>query len=882
MKTVKPMKVGVLCRPFSTGGRFHLAVGAMLYVPMPPGEGVLTEPTMWKMIAAEFPDAMIDPGMPKSRGEWIVAGRACAPGGVAAPAVNVRVKVGDAREKRLRVTGDRYWDPATGAVSSIRPFTEMPVGWAQAYGGKGFARNPLGKGSAPVAAEGRGEIRWLPNVEDPERPVRSPDDRPEPVGLMAYDLTWPQRNSTAGTYDEAWLKTLFPGPAADFDWSMYNGAPRDQWIEGYFRGDERYVIEGMHPTRPVIEGALPGLRARAFVTLKAAEGEAFREVALRLETLYFVPHRERVVMMFRGTVEVQEDDASDVLHLLLASERVGAPRDVAHYADCLARRLDKVRGGIASLRESELMAEGSELRPPEVALEDRNDVADIMRTDALLQKNMRRRHEREAEAMKVRLKEAGLDPGAVDPALFEVPPDTEVDLENIPEIVEREMSEMEAKEREILQKREEVEAEARALCASAGMDYEAVTRKARQEAGGPPRRTSRMMMEELRAAATEANLGEPVPEVEAHFQSESFLAGLDRSDAERLELYRRSAHVGEPARRLEGAEAQSLRARVEGASSRAFRDLDLTGADLSRLDLRGADFTGALLESSSFAGSDLTGATFDRAVVARADFTGAVAREASFREANLGAAVLHGCDLTGARFVDATLSYASLRDAVCQRARFEKVFFFEVALDGADFTDAVAPDLLLHESDLSRACFARADLSGATLLKARGAGVRFTGAKLTRAALVECALDDADLTDVDAENLRVVMGTSLRRARLVGARLDSATMRDTALEGADFSRAQGRSLDLSEARLARAKFYQAKMREARFVRADLTDAVMMSLDAIDALFQSADITRVDFTGANLFGADFGRVRGRAKGMMDAVIGRLQMYPRRPE
>ena len=98
----------------------------------------------------------------------------------------------------------------------------------------------------------------------PDALVRSRHDAPEPAGFMAYDLTWPQRRLTQGTYDDAWLKTLFPGPAADFDWSAFNGAPRDQWADGFFQGDEAYTLEGMHPTRAVIEGRLGKIEPEAF------------------------------------------------------------------------------------------------------------------------------------------------------------------------------------------------------------------------------------------------------------------------------------------------------------------------------------------------------------------------------------------------------------------------------------------------------------------------------------------------------------------------------------------------------------------------------------------------------------------------------------------
>lgn len=879
MKTIKSQKVGVLTRPFASGGRSYLSVGAMLYLPLEPTTGMLMEASLWKMAGKELPDGMLDLGMPKSRGEWLVAGRACSPNAQPTAALRVRVKLGASREKVLRVVGDRYWDPVTGSPSNIAPFTEMPIDWAHAFGGPKEPRNPLGKGHKPVAVNGA-ELQWLPNVEAPDAPVRAPGDAPEPVGFMGYDLTWPQRHLTAGTYDDAWMKTLFPGPAADFDWTAYNAAPRDQWVDGFFQGDETYTLEGMHPTRPVIEGRLPGLRTRAFVTRRTAEGERFEEVAQRLETVLFVPHRERVVLIFRGTLEVLEDDASDVLHLVLGAERLDAPKDLEHYQRVLAKRLDPDRGGIESLRERDLLPPDSEVRPLDAAADEQDDTAMLLKTDGLLQQNMRRRQMREAERMKQHLRDAGINPETLPQEMFDAPEPEALDMENLPETVERRLDELQQKEVEIAEKRAKMEAEARVLYTNAGLDFDDLNARAKQETGGPPRRTTRMMVEELRVAAQDANAGEAVPEIEAMFADPRFVEGLDDTDRQRMEMYRQSAHLGEPARRLEGDAQRAARAAVEASPDRIFAGADLTGADLSGLDLRGADFTRALMESSSLAGCALDGARFDDAVLARCDLRGARAPKASFARANLGAAQMQGGDFSDGDFSSALLASADLTDAVMAGARLVEVNIHETKLTRCDLRRAHAPGLMLMELDLTGVRFEGADLSGATMYKVTGEKVSFGGATMVKASLVSCVLSEANFVSANLTNLRVVLESALCGALFIDANLEAATLRETALPDADFGRAKARGIDLSGCDLSRAKFYRAMLRESRFVRANLTDAVMISIDAMDAVFQGADLTRTDLTGANLHAVDLARVKPGVKSLSEALLTRARMHPQR--
>ena len=136
----------------------------------------------------------------KLRGsEVLVKGTCHTPGGRPLAECPVRVSVG-AWSKTLVVVGRRVWTEKLigNAVSEPQPFTAMPLDYAHAFGGPGYAANPSGKGLGTPE---------LPNVEQAAARARSKGDRPEPAGFGPINPVWPQRAGKLGKdYGRAWKK----------------------------------------------------------------------------------------------------------------------------------------------------------------------------------------------------------------------------------------------------------------------------------------------------------------------------------------------------------------------------------------------------------------------------------------------------------------------------------------------------------------------------------------------------------------------------------------------------------------------------------------------------------------------------------------------------
>ncbi|MCH9684352.1 MAG: pentapeptide repeat-containing protein [Deltaproteobacteria bacterium] len=850
MKTIKPQALGVLTRCFEHQHSFRLGISALAFVPLSSEPCLLPEVDMWKLAAEALgPRAALDVGIPKSRGEYLVTARAHPPHGRPTTCHPVRARVGGL-DKVLQVFGDRRWRGR--APSHPAPFQQIPLDWDHAFGGKGYPRNPRGKGCGAAS---------LPNVEYPKQRVVTPNDRPEPASFGPIDIGWPQRHELAGTYDARWLQQHYPGFAKDIDWRIFNLAPRDQQRESSWTGDEPYRFENMHPSRPALEGQLPGLRARSFVTQQRGEALEFAEVPLRLTTLWFFPEAERAVLVFQGSVRVREDDASDVLHLVMAAERLEHPKPLEHYTRVLEQRLDKNDGALHALRDEELLPAAlfdptHEEHPGEHPIP--------TASEGLLQQNLQRNAVAEHHEARETLASMGLDPDAHEPVEPE-PLCGSLDLDEGPRSADR--SEAGVQEQGPLGK----ELAARDPGAHPFEPTPGTT------LGAPGGFLGELVDDGKRAGgevgAVAALLADPTIKArieQADARMQDLWQAMEEPDEREAELVREADQDPEPRLRLERALA----------AKESLDGVDLSGADLRDMDLRGADLRGVILERVRLDGSDLR----------QADLSKALLVGASLDRARLDHARLTDANLRGASLVEASLRSADLGHAVLAEADLERADFCAAKLEGVDLRKArfaqtkaqhiEANKLIVVECDLRGI-----DLSHATLVRANFIEVDLSHAKLshadlTSASFVDCSARATDFTGATLDNARFVLQCRLSTASFVGAQLHKANLRGCDLTRADFRDAVLDGSDLSECALQGAQFYRASAKELKLNKADLSEASMFCVNLMQASFAGATIEGMDLRASNLYGADMARVRTDSRVQLDSsCLTKVRIHPK---
>ncbi|WP_437605165.1 DUF2169 domain-containing protein [Sorangium sp. So ce834] len=862
MRVVKPLKVPALTRVVEVARRLRFHVGAMVAFPLDAPRALVDEMTFWQAATAELGGIALDDGIAKARGELLVAGRCHAPEGRRVAASFVRARLGGI-DKRLAVLGDRHW---TGrGFTEPEPFAEMPIDWAHALGGPKDPANPYGKGIEEVERGGQ-RVRPLPNVEHYGALIRSPGDRPGPACFLPMDVTFAQRRARAGTYGADYAEAWAPGLPPDVDPTFFNVAPSDQWSAEPFRGDEAFLVENMHPSRPRIEGALPGLCARVLVTRRDAAGEAFLELPVRCDTVWLFPSANLGVVIFHGSMPVAEDDAAEIADLVVACEEIGRPRPIEHYREALARRLDKDRGAIASLSDSDLM-------PPRESGVAANiaglDLMQWVKSENLAAKNQRRGAERERERRREELLADGIDPAryGLDAPLpeDEGPPPVD-DLDALVVYLDAAARKLEDEEARANRLKAEAEARMKTRAVEMGVPEETLRRGEAEEEppGGPPQFSAKAQLEQYAELAEAARRGGvPNRELEAMLADPAFREQLVRLEQTARDGYRASAHVTPPAPPMTAEAALMARVVIEAAreAREPLDERDLTGADLRGVDLRGMRLARAFLEGADLRGCDLSGAVLEGAVLAKADLTGANLTGARLRGANLGKANLERAVLADADLTEAVLMGAKLAGAKLTGARLERADVLQVSWEGVDLSGA--------------------DLAVCTFLQASFAGANLAGANLERAMLLECSLDGADLSGARLHKA-TLMSCTAARARFTGARfsegvaiyksglpeadfrdavLEKTCFRTTDLRGARFDRAQMTMTDLSEADATGAIFDRAVLRGALLIRATLDRASLRGCNLTDAILSKSRLSGADFTGAQLCRADFSRARG---------------------
>ena len=891
MKPNKPDTLCLMSTTFERERRYHLSlsiIGGFILADTPM---LLDEKDFMEAAGNELgKSGILDLTMPKPRGEALLLGKCHAPEEKPRPASQVRFKVGSI-DKTLNVFGNRFWKRAGGTVEVIsdpEPFTVMPVTYENAFGGPDFKKNPVGKGVAPVLMKKGNTVYPLPNIETPNQLIGSPSDRPDPAGFGPLDPGLPQRTKKLGTFDEEWRQDNWPYYPKDMDWTYFNAAPPDQWIDGCFSGSERVSIVNMHPRRQVINSQLPGVRARCFVNQEKNGEVLFKEIKANLDTVWLFPGAEAGLILFHGAMVVADDEASDILDILAAWEPLSeAPKPPEYYRELLAgEAVTAPKAAVPEAEEAEMpgipkialgipgvalpgvaAAEPGKPKAPETGLpvlpelegpeiagkpsaapvgqagavpsgeagkpgipQGKTPAKDASPLDAFMRAEFEKQAAEAEKKFRKLLEKAGVENPD---ELFKPKPEDMAFLKLSPEELKAEAEKRAA----------ELEFQSRAMMQKAGVENPdqyfqpkpedlALLKLSPEELKAEAQIRAAKLEVQFKALMQKAGVDNPdryfSPEPEG-FLAKLFIQSLGVAvppDVEE-ELYARE-------RMFKQLEEQKVKMPeemdAEDDGEDIFPEAPKEAAMLPNLPKSppktADDLLAGLKDGVSFQGQDLTG--FD---LSGKDLTGIDLKSASLDGADLSGVNLTGADLSGAVLEKADLSGADLSGANLYGAMVAGAALAGACLVGLKFTGGNAAGSSFVDADLKGADFSYADVSGAD----------FTGADLT--------------------------GANLEYADFSKAKLAGAKCCEVKATGAYFNEADVSGADFTGADLSQANFSGAVMTQANFSRAVLQNAWFSKASAGGGVFTEADMqksasdskaqfTGADFTGANLSGANW--------------------------
>ena len=735
----------------------------------------------------------------KPFGEVIVVGTAHPPAGQVATRYAVRVGVGT-WGKAVTVHGDRAWNmeellDKPGPADIAGP---IPLSFARAWGGAGVAGNPLGFG-----ADGE----RVPNLELPDRPIIGRHPGGNPAGFGPIPPDWPQRKQHAGMPGKKGVASWWPWAPPQFDERFWMATLPDQWVEGYFRGDEPVELVHLHPEQPEWRTALPGQRARVFVLRLADDAPlssfrhgrlsdaraTFEELPLVLDTLFIDADAGEMTLVWRGSTPVRSPKLLDILGVSFGLEPLGEHRDPQHYYSLLFAEENEAAAepapdGPTVRAEIEAAIAAGEAERARIMAHIEAEVAKAEETARAAIRDAEATVAAERAKATAELAVGGI----AAPLPFDLPdPATNASRGDAAEILK-------------------VAADLRASAATAEVKLPAAMQEAISEQAARLEEVAGLVtMAEGIPAEIEATISAMRADIESAFPT-GFLVN-------------RVLRPGEP---LD----------VEAIRRDGLAEYDIRGVDFSGLDLGGVSFRGAAAAEARFCQARLAGADFTGANLSGADLTGA----------DLTGGLLEGADLanatvTGVRFAGARIGGAHLRGLALAKADFTGVTGLY-----ADFTGA----------DLSAAVFREARLDKPDFTAVRAAGADFSGAVLTKADFGGAVCHGAIFDDASLPNLRAREAADFTGARLHRVRADDASWMTSILDRTDFQDADLRRADFSECLLDGTNFDRCDLANAVFVDSKLHAAALTDANLLRTSFDRATIVAVRFDGSSLFEAGF--------------------------
>jgi uncharacterized protein YjbI with pentapeptide repeats len=697
LKIVKPDAAEVLVRVFSNSQQqYCLSIGLIQSFALH-SSATLPAPhtSLVYAVAAEAlgKNAMLDEGLPKACGEFLLYGAAYPPVGHSGQPLSVKVSVGGL-QKQLAVFGDRTIS-TLGLRSAPATFSRMPLTPANAYGGKSYPLNPQGKGADKVAdPKTTGLQRPMPNVELPDQLMLSATEQPAPAGYWAFTPDSPTRAKLLGRFNDHWLINRWPHLPTDTQADYFQTAPADQRLSQYFRGDEAISLHNLHPQLPFIETALPKSRGRIFVEQqRTAQESIFKELTTHIETVWLLPDQLTGLVLYRAVVAIEDSTAADIKHVYTELEPLGEPpKSLTECHQALAAQTQSAwvpegldSGAAAALEESATVGTA-------VGAEVSNNTHRI--TTGPSREQIIARHARGESFANEDL--SGIDLSGLN-------------------LLGADFSGAQLAEANFSDARLEQTNFDRALLSHAVFVNANLVQASMVGASAG------------HVKFTQCDLSSAILK-ESDFSHGDFTqAKFNQSDMT-LAIF-------------SGSKMQSISALNVIAEQTSFEECSLADANFSHAQLKSASFHTAILTDTNFTQAacqrvDFSGATLSRALFANADLQDSEANTATtfahcrFTKANLSGVSWAGPCLDDAAFDDAVMDKADITGASLHRVRMPRVLARQACFANVDLTDADLTGINLFEGSLANAKVYNTHLRSANLF-----GVNFMDAKIVNSDL---------------------------------------------------------------------------------------------------------------------------------------------------
>ncbi|WPD21999.1 MAG: DUF2169 domain-containing protein [Candidatus Electrothrix scaldis] len=901
MNIIRPLQLSVNQQVLEQDRTFYFTVSASLGINLQTGEELLDLNYLKDMFECMGEAPQPDMGMPKPNGEFLVSGSFFAPNQEAVPGGKVTVKVNNT-EKTIYIFGPRYWED--NFPSEPKKILSMPLEYSKAFGGKGYEKNPDGIGY---------KDGLLPCIEHPKNLTDSPKAIPDPAGLSPLAPMLPQRMQYQGTYDENYQSKFFPGYPDDHDWHSFLCAPQDQWITGYYTGEESYALHNLHPELPIISGTLPGLYPRCFFNEITNGQEVMKELPLKLDTIWFFPEKLLGLLIFRGVTKVADDEAETISDLLCGYEkRTDEPRTQEYYHQALQRRKESKDGLLKNLNTRDLIPEGHKsamelLMDTALSGERESPLADNL--DAKAEALQKMADEKIEEAIQQAEKNLeGID--IPDEAWEHLPDETKAKMPgkqgglNIRDLIKaRDNAEPDA---DVQQLNERMEAILPGITAGdpkklemRDFSFDKIDEimEAVEEFSGKKEKEAKDIAAKEIAKAREqvekqvADLDEQIEQAKATLKSEN---SEDSEEVSSLEEARQkvqeslqafddidldgTAKKKAPLPRIDVEEIRTQTQQINPQLMQAMQHVQ-TMKDMGIEDDKTQDLEKQIKETLATTKQQVEEALIE----AEKGFREGYIMGAHFMEEGLSPhkdpvdevtkrfleRVSTGEKVSGGDWACLDLADQNLAGIDLSDALLEQVNFKGADLKGVNFSGAILARADLEGADCSGANFTEANIGAVHALQTDFTGANLKSAKLSKGNFTEANFAKANLEDIEALELII------DRTNFSNASMPKVTFLQLTISGANFSQANINTSAFLQCKLTNCTFSEAVMHNCAFVdttletlcfdKADLSSACFVATEpekssSTELTFQGTLLNQANFQNMDMHSMDFNHAR----------------------
>jgi len=347
MKIISDDNINIRTKTLSYASNHYLIVSSIVYIDTPT-QKILPAIDMLEQTQQFIRhDQILDEGYAKSNAEILIYANAHSKEDTTVKEIGFKLyNKNQTIKKELIAIGNRVLKRnffGSISISKPKPFKKLKIGYETAYGGEKFKNNPIGKGYKKNLKSNEELI--LHNIDIKNNPIiTNKKSNATPQSFEPISLSWNQRIKKLGTFNQRWLKSYWPYYPKDINFEVFNTAPKDQQIEGFFIGDEKFELYNMNKDDALLQGELPNKKVQTILSKTVNNEEVYIKLKNKIDTIILFPEIKKAAIISRSMIKIDDDETGVYESVFsLIENQDEKEHDINYYIPIRAQYLNDIK-----------------------------------------------------------------------------------------------------------------------------------------------------------------------------------------------------------------------------------------------------------------------------------------------------------------------------------------------------------------------------------------------------------------------------------------------------------------------------------------------------------------------------------------------------------